>query len=543
MKKHKTNFKKIILTAGVAAMATIATLGFTACNGGGQGGQGGDKPVTPPAQETTTVAQVYQDHKTSILTDDLAAFANEKINKIPIVLTEDENAQTLSKTLDDKGNLTFIIKSDGTLSSYAIAVPESVKDASVNCVSDEDIIEQAGYTADQKINKTNSDIAQVVEKLQAVVAGIRAEIEKLDSKENINVVMHNDYLKFEKENGNIFTGAVREDGSILKFEVTSAGDIFETLVKKDGTSLTRSISATEKYEAPAIEAIQKISVEQIFKQYFGEFNGYNFESKAQEIAKSVTPGGNHELFFYTANSNEIAIYTHVTAINRQFLYKTTYTGNIGSDIEYFNQFKGLSDSQKLEVFAKELSISLKDEIELNSEEHKALENQIIQLKEKLTEKVENIESLTSSQFKARSLAGSTDVQLPKKANEFGEKFAPAGSEVLMTYVGDIGARNIDQFNELGSGYYSRFDVLVVYSDGNDHYIKKVSVDVPWYANSTTESLYNHIFVSDNYRIDKEENTVVENATVVEKNKQNIQAYEAFETVNLNLFAKEVEFAR
>lgn len=511
-------------------------LSFTACS---NNNYNEEDDYTPPNQ--ISVLQIFEINKTYILAD-LTNIANEKIEGIPSVLYGD-NVVTLYEKQNENYVFTYIVKSRDSIFSYVVKIPPEVVSSTTDNTAISTIISKAGYTADQKINKTNSDIAQVVEKLQAVVAGIRAEIEKLDSKENINVVMHNDYLKFEKENGNIFTGAVREDGSILKFEVTSAGDIFETLVKKDGTSLTRSISATEKYEAPAIEVIQKISVEKILNQYFGNFNDYNFENKAQEIAQSVTPSGNHALFFYTANSNEIAIYTHVTAINRQFLYKTTYTGNIGSDIEYFNQFKGLSDSQKLEVFAKELSISLNDEIELNSEEHKALENKIIQLKEKLTGKVENIESLTSSQFKARSLAGSTDVQLPKKANEFGEKFAPEGSEVLMTYVGDISGKHIDSDSSLGTGSYSRYDVLVVYSDGNDHYIKKVSVDVPWYANSTTESLYKHIFESKNYEIAKEENTTIKNAIVVEPGKQNVQAYETFETVNLNLFAKEVEFAR
>ena len=467
-------------------------MSFTACSNNNNE----EDDYTPPNQ--ISVLQIFEINKTYILAD-LTNIANEKIEGIPSVLYGD-NVVTLYEKQNENYVFTYIVKSRDSLFSYVVKIPPEVVSSTTDNTAISTIIYKAGYTADQKINKTNSDIAQVVEKLQAVVAGIRAEIEKLDSKENINVVMHNDYLKFEQENGNIFTGAVREDGSILKFEVTSAGDIFETLVKKDGTSLTRSISATEKYEEPAVEAIQKISVEQIFKQYFGEFNGYNFESKAQEIAQSVTPGGNHELFFYTANSNEIAIYTHVTAINRQFLYKTTYTGNIGSDIEYFNQFKGLSDSQKLEVFAKELSISLNDEIELNSEEHKALENKIIQLKEKLTGKVENIESLTSSQFKARSLAGSTDAQLPDDANKFGEKLVPDADKIHMTYVGDVKQRQLDGSGLFDTGYYTGYEMITVYEKDGQIAIKEATVYVPWYSNSTNESLYNQFLKTDIYRL-------------------------------------------
>lgn len=242
----------LLLVFGVA-------LSFTACSNNNE-----EDDYTPPNQ--ISVLQIFEINKTDILAD-LTNIANEKIEGIPSVLYGD-NVVTLYEKQKENYVFTYIVKSSNSLFSYVVKIPPEVVSSTTDNTAISTIISKAGYTADQKINKTNSDIAQVVENLQAVVAGIRAKIEKLDSKENINVVMHNDYLKFEQENGNIFTGAVREDGSILKFEVTSAGDIFETLVKKDGTSLTRSISATEKYKAPAVEAIQKISVEKILNQYF-----------------------------------------------------------------------------------------------------------------------------------------------------------------------------------------------------------------------------------------------------------------------------------
>lgn len=371
--------------------------------------------------------------------------------------------------------------------------------------------------------------------MQAVVAGIRAEIEKLDSKENINVVMHNDYLKFEQENGNIFTGAVREDGSILKFEVTSAGDIFETLVKKDGTSLTRSISATEKYEAPAIEQIKYVTAQDLLDQYFVGFEAYDFESKAQEIAQ--LNGWDYKLLLYSATENGIQFYMNENISGVNSFCQYVYQGSVGKDLMELDKYKTDKDIYSA------LGLTAEHEVEEGSQEHLELVNKIESFKQQFDTSKQNVDNLTKSDFENKRLLRHTDVQLPKKANAFGKELAPEGSEVLMTYVGDLTSRIIDSDNSLGSGYQCRFDVLVVYLDGNNHYIKKVSVDVPWYANSTTESLYNHIFESKNYEIAKEKNTTIKNAIVVEPGKQNVQAYEAFEAVNLNLFAKEVEFAR
>lgn len=513
----------LLLILGVA-------LSFTACS---NNNNNEEDDYTPPNQ--ISVLQIFEINKTYILAD-LTNIANEKIEGIPSVLYGD-NVVTLYEKQNENYVFTYIVKSRDSIFSYVVKIPPEVVSSTTDNTAISTIISKAGYTADQKINKTNSDIAQVVEKLQAVIAGIRAEIEKLDSKENINVVMHNDYLKFEQENGNIFTGAVREDGSILKFEVTSAGDIFETLVKKDGISLTRSISTTEKYEEPAVEAIQKISVEKILNQYFGDFKAYDFESKAQEIA--ATSNRKYELLFYSINENAIQLYfneySEIAKTNSICQY--IYQGSLSKDLMELNKYKDLNDVKLV------LGLNSELKVEEGSQEHLELVNKIESFKQQFEASKQKTDSLVNSDFEYKRLLRHTDVQLPKKANEFGEKFAPEGSEVLMTYVGDLTGRNIDSDNSLGSGYYSRFDVLVVYSDGNNHYIKKVSVDVPWYANSTTESLYKHIFESKNYEIAKEKNTTIKNAIVVEPGKQNVQAYEAFEAVNLNLFAKEVEFAR
>lgn len=512
----------LLLILGVA-------LSFTACSNNNNE----EDDYTPPNQ--ISVLQIFEINKTYILAD-LTNIANEKIEGIPSVLYGD-NVVTLYEKQNENYVFTYIVKSRDSLFSYVVKIPPEVVSSTTDNTAISTIISKAGYTADQKINKTNSDIAQVVENLQAVVAGIRAEIEKLDSKENINVVMHNDYLKFEQENGNIFTGAVREDGSILKFEVTSAGDIFETLVKKDGTSLTRSISATEKYEEPAVEAIQKISVEKILNQYFVNFNGYDFIAKAQELVNRN--GTKQEILFYNADKNGIQIFCNEKRTSGRIGFsKFVYQGDIGKYLMEINKI------QTVEDIANCLDLTLNYEVEENSQEYKNILAKMQMLKGQLDDAVNQINNLQPLDFKASALITQTQSQLPvKDINEFGGKLVPDADKIHMTYVGDVSGANIDPLNELGTGYFSRYDVLVVYSDGNNHYIKKVSVDVPWYANSTTESLYNHIFKSDNYRIDKEENTVVENATVVEQDKQNIQAYETFETVNLNLFAKEVEFAR
>ena len=511
----------LLLVFGVA-------LSFTACS---NNNYNEEDDYTPPNQ--ISVLQIFEINKTYILAD-LTNIANEKIEGIPSVLYGD-NVVTLYEKQNENYVFTYIVKSRDSIFSYVVKIPPEVVSSTTDNTAISTIISKAGYTADQKINKTNSDIAQVVEKLQAVVAGIRAEIEKLDSKENINVVMHNDYLKFEQENGNIFTGAVREDGSILKFEVDEYGNITETLVKKDGTITTRPISPTQEYKAPAIEVIKYVTAQDLLDQYFVGFEAYDFVAKAQELVNRN--GTKQEVLFYNADKNVIQIFCNEKRTSGRIGFsRFVYQGDIGKYLMEINKI------QTIEDIANCLDLTL-NEVEENSQEYKNILAKMQTLKGELDDAVNQINNLQPLDFRASALITQTQSQLPAEANAFGEKLAPEGSEVLMTYVGDLTGRNIDSDNSLGSGYYSRFDVLVVYSDGNNHYIKKVSVYVPWYANSTTESLYNHIFESKNYEIAKEKNTTIKNAIVVEPGKQNVQAYEAFETVNLNLFTKEVEFAR
>lgn len=508
----------LLLILGVA-------LSFTACSNNNE-----EDDYTPPNQ--ISVLQIFEINKTYILAD-LTNIANEKIEGIPSVLYGD-NVVTLYEKQNENYVFTYIVKSRDSIFSYVVKIPPEVVSSTTDNTAISTIIYKAGYTADQKINKTNSDIAQVVEKLQAVVAGIRAEIEKLDSKENINVVMHNDYLKFEQENGNIFTGAVREDGSILKFEVTSAGDIFETLVKKDGTSLTRSISATEKYEEPAVEAIQKISVEKIFKQYFGDFKAYDFAKKAEDIA--FFEGRERKLVLYSSTENGIKFYLNETSNGRESLIEFVYQGSVGKDLMELDKYKTDKDIYSA------LGLTAEHEVEEGSQEHLELVNKIETLKQQLDTSKQNVENLTKSDFTNKRLLRHTDAQLPvNDINEFGGKLVPDADKIHMTYVGDVSTRHIDP-GTFNTGYYCEFKLLTVYEKNGQVAIKEATVYVPWYSNSTNESLYNQFLTSEHKLLD-EKTTTLENAMVVEQDKQNVQAYEAFEAVNLNLFAKEVEFAR
>lgn len=502
-------------------LVTCIAFSFTACS------NNNEENYTPPNQ--ISVLQVFERNKTDILAG-ITDFAKEKIEGIPSVLYGG-NVVTLSKTAENDV-FTYTVKSSDSLCSYVVKVPAVVVGVTSDGSAISTIISKAGYTADQKINDTTFAVTEVVNNLKTATDTVRAEIEKLDSKENINVVMHNDYLKFVEQNGNIFTGAVREDGSILKFEVTSAGDIFETLVKKDGTSLTRSISATEKYEAPAIEQIKYVTVQDLLDQYFVGFEAYDFVKKAEEIA--FFEGRERKLVIYSSTENGIKFYLNETSNGRESLIEFVYQGSVGKDLMELDKYKTVDDIYSA------LGLTAQHEVEEGSQAYLELVNKIETLKQQLDTSKQNVDNLTKSDFQSTRMLMNTDSQLPAEANKFGEKLAPEGSEVLMTYVGDISGKHIDSDSSLGTGSYSRYDVLVVYSDGNNHYIKKVSIDVPWYANSTKESLYNHIFTSENYEIAKEENTTVSDAVVVAPKQQNA---ETFEAINLNLFAEEMELGR
>lgn len=503
-------------------LVTCIAFSFTACS------NNNEENYTPPNQ--ISVLQVFERNKTDILAG-ITDFAKEKIEGIPSVLYGG-NVVTLSKTAENDV-FTYTVKSSDSLCSYVVKVPAVVVGVTSDGSAISTIISKAGYTADQKINDTTFAVTEVVNNLKTATDTVRAEIEKLDVKQNVNVVMDNCYLNFVEENGNIFTGAVRSDGSVVKFEVTATGEIIETLVKKDGTYVSRLISATDKYKEPAVDEIKYVTAKDVLDQYFGNFQAYDFESKALELVKRN--GTTQEILFYNYNQNSIQIFCkEIRSSGRIGFSKFVYQGIVGKALIEINKIQSITD------IANYLNLTLEYKVEKNSQEYNNIIAEILTLKDKLNDESTQINSLQPLDFRASALITQSQSPLPKEANEFGKKLAPAGSEVLMTYVGAVTGANIDPLNELGTGYFSRYDVLTVYSDGNNHYIKKVSIDVPWYANSTKESLYNHIFTSENYRIDKEENTTVSDAVVVAPKQQNAETIKA---INLNLFAEEMELGR
>lgn len=71
----------------------------------------------------------------------------------------------------------------------------------------------------------------------------------------------------------------------------------------------------------------------------------------------------------------------------------------------------------------------------------------------------------------------------------------------------------------GTGYMSAFNMAVVYKEGNNLVIYKTNCIVPWYTNSTNESLYNSFLNGEKdktYKLRNEETTVVLEPVVMVK---------------------------
>ncbi|HCE33799.1 MAG TPA: hypothetical protein DEQ88_00220 [Clostridiales bacterium] len=101
---------------------------------------------------------------------------------------------------------------------------------------------------------------------------------------------------------------------------------------------------------------------------------------------------------------------------------------------------------------------------------------------------------------------------------FGAKLCP-DKEVIATYVGSIGARQLDASRLFNTGYISAFDMIVVVKDGENILIQKNKVIVPNYTTSTNETLYQSFLEGElgiGYKLGTAEITTVNNPVIAEQ---------------------------
>ena len=545
-KLRDQNFKKGAIKASTIAVLATAVVTFAACNKTGQTPTPTPTP-TPGPDTSYTASQILEENTayknlnlTNAVFDELQQNVAKQFNvgkdKVEIVDMHFDKQNT--------NRATVVAKIGGE--KVVTASYQNQKIAKLRGDKKDLVLEKAGYTADQKVEKDQKATAGA--KFTQAVQTILDEIKQIENitPERVNEIfagISNIPLPDSLKNNYDFAvvSGVREDRTVVVF--TGKNGKFEDHVLsvdgkenmtneeilaaiKSGTGFsktTRTIDPSKKYEAPALEqkpVVETITIGEIFKQEFGSaIEGMeiaDINSKLQEIVSSVFIRENpHTILFYAWDGDKLTIYSQDNGTTKSF---NATTGTLNESIK--NAFNVIN-SYKEETNLCEKICGYKEttKIEKGSAQEDEIKQKIKNYVDELDAANSTVKNSSYTSFKgSRYLRNSKDIA-DNDLNLYGEKLYQ-GKEIVATYVGAMGSRLIDSAKMFNTGYYSRFDTTVVYKDGDQITIKKDAIYVPYYTTSTNESLYNSFLTGEEnsqYKIASISIEVVNNPVIATEN--------------------------
>lgn len=502
-------FAEILLIV-VALVAAFAL--FAACNGG----SGTDGGAGSAGQ--TTVGQIYLESGVSL---DRQALLENETQEIA-VFAFGEGSTVVSFGIE-QGALSVISLNGGALSSVVVSLPEEV----VDILNDEllsVLLKEANLTQNQTVSASEKE--QVKQKLFDASQSVQSQIGEVSS---LTYGAQNSYITGsvrQNSSGSVSVlGAVRSDGSVLLFDVLSDGKLSQSVFKiENAQSMTEDelwravtdgslqpasqsdIDLSAVYAPPAVE--EKITIGEIFDQNFAniDFNA-ELEKAFQKIYSTGYTSSTAETKFYAVNenTNELSLYFELTrnrngalSFNELKFLVPASIAQINGDMEDY--ILGLA------------GYSSQDEIE-TTKESQALDA-IQAVVDLILDDIAAVGNTELSNLSSRTIINhNEEITNP---NTFGEALLEdMGVEgtIISTYVGDMSRRLLDSANRFNTGYYTDYDLVIVYQTTEGIKITTAAIYNAWYTNSTNESLYANILNgTDDYQIVSTTTTTIENPT-------------------------------
>lgn len=250
----------------------------------------------------------------------------------------------------------------------------------------------------------------------------------------------------------------------------------------------------------------------LYNEVFGEdYEFIDFDTGINDLL-TIAVGAtttNPQLLFVNRN-DVIELYYHRTdGLNRDGIAKATYRGNNLKDLLTFIE---LSSSVKTYENFSSYAIQLTEEMLSQNNQQQAVEK-LASLKSEIDTYTAALYATTKNNFSLSGILNNTTTEI--EFADFAAKFMPAGVTPIACYVGDLSGRNMESSQNpyFNTGYCEQFDAFFVYIDAESILnIVKVKIVVPWYTNSTDESLYASALKEEgtNYKISSSSTTTIEN---------------------------------
>lgn len=530
MKKSRKNWLKF--TAAILTMAgTVSAL--AACNKETE--QPGPGPGPDPVEETTTVSLIYDGMGVSMDFDGmLETEADELAQKTY------GSADVKSYGVED-GKFQVLSMVGDSLSSVVVELPEETLNY-LNGDVKENVLDRAQLTADQQVKE--SERQQIVDRLTSAVEYIESQIGNIS---NLPASRVNYYADGETQenvnNETLFSvlGPVLADGSFIRYDVRENGNLFETVIvvpNADGKTeeqiyeayfsgnysvgASTEVDLDAEYTPPTPtdpdnpdpdnpgggEEEETITIGEIFDQNFANIDfSAELEKAFQKIYSTGYTSSTAETKFYAVNenTNELSLYFELTrnrngalSFNELKFLVPASIAQINGDMEDY--ILGLA------------GYSSQDEIE-TTKESQALDA-IQAVVDLILDDIAAVGNTELSNLSSRTIINhNEEITNP---NTFGEALMEdmgAEGTLIATYVGDMSGRILDAAHRFDTGYYSDYDITIVYKQGDQIIISTRTIYNAWYTDSTNDSLYNNLLNgTDDYQLGSATTIIIESPT-------------------------------
>lgn len=535
------NFKKGAIKAAAIAVLATAVVTFAACNktgqtpGSGTNNGGGTQQVPDTSYTASQILEENTAYKTLNLTN--AVFDEIQQNVAKQFNVEKDKVEIVDMHFDKQNTnrATVVAKIGGE--KVVTASYQNQKIAKLRGDKKDLVLEEAGYTADQKVEKDQKATASA--KFTQAVQTILNEIDQISeiTPERVNEIfagISNIQLPDSLKNNYDFAvvSGVREDGTVVAFtgkdgklqdhvlsvagkENMTEKEILDVIASGKGFSqTTRVVDANQKYETPALEEKPVVKVD--FDKIFDEVFGSDYKLVAPETimndlcAKLYTDG---KILFTGKQDGQYVVYANFTASNRNRLGKSVLKNDYEiTDNLMLSEF--LTNYKRFYETNANLKQTLKDNCDYTEDEmtDENVRQYLTDSKTSYENSISKVNSLTKSDFTNTSVMADTKDNVDKEA--FGAKLCE-GKEVIATYVGALGAKQLN--DHFGTGYVKGFDTATLYKENGQVKIYKTRVIVPYYNNDSNEDSYNRYVEKSTFYLVDETTEVVNNPVIATEN--------------------------
>lgn len=509
---------------------------FAACD---LGERDQDSDVKIPQEEITTAGAIYDSLDITLDRDTMLNTEAEQLAKRAF----GAGKEVLGYNIADGIISVVATVTDGSLGSVAAVISVQTQPYLDGDIKKMVLKDAGGYTIEQQIAESQS--AQVAASITEAFEEIVGRIDRI-SEGNLRRV---NYYPFEQtmQNGDLLCvfGPVRSDGTFVKLDVSENGEIVETVILVQGakdmqpeevydayqngaeyvSSDPRIIDTSKAYTSPPTGQLQPdpdwggsnpddptpggdeetITIGEIFDQNFANID---FNDKLNDMFVDIVKIGypnatSVDPMFYDENGNKTTVYYEMKESGR------TYFGGLT-----FPTPDGLPSGENLEaVILQQLGLNASTEVPVDeTAKYVSLIGNAINSYDLGSV----VGGLTVADLTNKMYGIATNNSLPAPSNDFGEALMQdmgAEGTILATYVGDMSGRILDAAHRFDTGYYSDYDITIVYKQGDQIIISTRTIYNAWYTDSTNDSLYNNLLNgTDDYQLGSATTTTIESPT-------------------------------